>query len=238
MDVFKLDLGSRSLGPYTEEMAVEDCPGLEWALFGDRTSMVNDEERGRVLQVQYPAGTILPQNNGAQFVVALPPSEELWLSYDVKFSPGFDFRRGGKLPGLSSHGAIYSGGHKPVAGDGWSARLMWREGGAAVGYIYHLDMPGKYGEDMPLHARFQPGVWHTVTEHVTVNEEGQANGTLEIWLDGQVGVRRHDMRWRLGAAGLIDSFFFSTFHGGNTPDYHPQCDGEALFDRMRVWDKT
>ena len=164
-----------------------------------------------------------------------PPSEELWLSYYVKFGTGFDFRRGGKLPGLASGGGRYTGGNRPVNGEGWSARYVWRpEGGAAV-YLYYVDMPDQWGEGLALQEfTFTPGTWHQVTQHIKLNTNDDANGVLETWVDGTQYLSRADIRFRLGDQGLIDSLYFSTFHGGKKQDWAPRVDSTAFFDGFVV----
>ena len=54
------------------------------------------------------AGTILGYNTGFTFFSKADDddeSDEAWMSYKVKFSPGFDWTEGGKLPGLCGGGA-------------------------------------------------------------------------------------------------------------------------------------
>ena len=94
------------------------------------------DNNARFLRVTYPANTVGPEHNGGQFLVNLPPANEYYLRYRVRFQPGFDFAKGGKLPGLTSGGGKYSNAHKPLDGDGWTARLMWVE---PVSYT-HLDV--------------------------------------------------------------------------------------------------
>lgn len=95
---------------------------------------------GPVLQATYPAGSFNNNTGGAQF-------ESLWnttdgsvfqtmlLSYEVAFDDGFNWVKGGKLPGLrggpNSNGC--SGGKQPNGTDCFSTRLMWRTNGAGEG---------------------------------------------------------------------------------------------------------
>jgi hypothetical protein len=189
--------------------------------------------------MSYPRGAVGPSEGGGQFEVTLPPARELWLSYFVKFGEGFDFRLGGKLPGLTSGGDTFTGGNKPTRGEGWSARFMWRKNGEAVVYLYHVEMPGKWGEDLPLGGfHFETGKWHRITEHIRVNAADQADGILEAWIDGRKLLSRSDVRFRIGEQGLIDSLYFSTFHGGNTAEWGPEVDCVAFFDEFVVSEST
>ena len=228
---------SDPVGPYSDEMLQRDWGEIGWANLHGRARIVEEENAGsnRALRISYPAGALGPSQGGCQFVVPLPPSEELWLSYRVKFGERVDFVLGGKLPGLTSGGGKYSGGIKPKDGDGWSARYMWREGGKAVIYLYSVDMPGIWGEDIPLDGTaFSPGTWHRVTQHIKVNTPGLSDGILDVWFDGRKALSRSDIRFRLGEKALIDSFFFSTFHGGATAEWAPRADSFAFFGDFTI----
>jgi hypothetical protein len=228
---------SDPVGPYSLETLKQDWGDVRWGKFNDRAQIVVDTaaEQGKVLRISYPAGAVGPSHGGHQFLVSLPSSEELWLSYRVKFGEGFDFRLGGKLPGLTSGGSKYTGGKLPSSGNGWSARYMWRKGGGAVVYLYSAGMPDKWGEGLLLRdAAFTPGKWHHLTQHIRINAPDLANGVLEAWFDGRKTLSRSDIRFRIGERGLIDSFFFSTFHGGNTPAWAPRIDSFAYFDDFEV----
>lgn len=56
------------------------------------------------------------------------------FKYGVTFPVGFDFVKGGKLPGLYGGKTSCTGGDPAV--DCFSTRLMWREGGQGELYLY------------------------------------------------------------------------------------------------------
>ncbi|KAG8922221.1 hypothetical protein FRC02_012068 [Tulasnella sp. 418] len=99
----------------------------------------------------YPEGSINPKGvikGGFGFYLSGPKSfscedaHELIFSYGVYFEPGFDFNKGGKLPGLyggETPGLAYgcSGGRKQDRGQCFSLRLMWRENGGNVIITVH-----------------------------------------------------------------------------------------------------
>lgn len=231
-----IDFEANDLGPYTAS-SMDAWGQVEWEELQNRAVIVEDEDalHHKALRVSYPAGAVGPREGGAQFNVMLEPSRELWLSYDVKFGEQFDFRLGGKLPGLTSGGSRYTGGRLPTEGEGWSARFMWREHGEAIVYLYYVDMPGIWGEDLSLsETSFRPGKWHRIVQHIRVNDEGESNGVLDVWLDGEQVLERNDLRYRLDQRGLINSIYFSTFHGGNTAEWGPKVDCYAYFDQFVV----
>lgn len=235
--VAHVDFESLPVGEVSNEAIKGLWDDCAWAATHGRASLVADEDdaRGKVLRIRYPAGTIGPHDNGTQFLVNLPEAEEYWLSYWVKFEAGFDFRRGGKMPGLTSGGGKFTGGHHPTEGEGWSARYMWKDDGRAIVYFYSVDMPGKWGEGLVLEgARFVPGEWHRLTQHIRLNTDDNADGVLEVWFDGAKVYADDSERFRLGGRGPLDSFYFSTFHGGNTPDWAPHTDSAARYDAIRI----
>jgi hypothetical protein len=135
-------------------------------------------------------------------------------------------------------GGTHPTGGKPDDG-GFSARLMWRAGGAAVQYVYFPRQTTQYGVDLPYRpngapARFSPGVWHRVEHRVAMNTPGQANGILQAWIDGQLALDEHDRVWRLDAGVHVDALYFSTFFGGNDPSWGATRDETVDFDDFVV----
>jgi hypothetical protein len=71
-------------------------------------------------------------------------------------------------------------------------------------------------------------------QRIKVNELGKANGELDVWINQQAVLSRKDIRFRGQKQALIDTFYFSTFHGGNTAKWGPKNDSYALFDNIVV----
>lgn len=230
-----INFENRSVGIYTEQAVRDDWGTVTWSNLGGRAQIVQDKLSGNVFRIFYPKEGVGPDKSGAQFVVKLPPSKELWFSYEIKFSRDFDFKIGGKLPGLTSGGGRYTGGYKPYEGQGWSARYMWTSGGNLSLYLYHVDMPGKWGNNLPLGcARITPGKWYRLTQHIKVNSNNNRDALLEVWLDNKLVLSDARIRLKLGDKGLIDSVFFSTFFGGNGKEWAPSRDGYIYFDNFNV----
>lgn len=230
-----VDFEQQAQGSYSDEQVKKAWPKVKWSGLQDRAKIVTNTEQGQVLRIAYPSGSVGPHHNGGQFLVQLPPAKEYWLSYRVRFSKSFDFRKGGKLPGLTSGGGKYTGGSRPQNGEGWSARYMWKPGGQVMLYLYYIDMPGKWGENLLLkNVHFTPGSWHRLTQRIRVNDTGTKNARVDVWFDDKKVLARENIRLRIGEQGLIDSFYFSTFHGGNTPDWAPQTDGFVSFDDFLI----
>ena len=92
----------------------------------------NGTSSGAVLQVEYPAGSFDNQTGGAQFYTlwnSTSSFQSMLVSYELAFDSGFDWVKGGKLPGLRGGPNITgsSGGKQPNGTDCFSTRLMWRK---------------------------------------------------------------------------------------------------------------
>lgn len=183
---------------------------------------------------------------GSRRVLARAPLEvpavERVLEFAVRFCPGFDFAKGGKLHGLGPREPVTGG--KPLTPAGWSARLMFRANGGLMTYVYHQDQPRRFGEvKVAPDFRFTPGVYHRVRMRVRLNEPfSVANGFVRVAVDGRELIRHEGIRFRSveGAESLIQNFLFSTFHGGSSAEWAPRtADGAykvdcAYFDDFKV----
>ena len=148
----------------------------------------------------------------------------------LKFSNDFDFRLGGKLPGLTNNGSKFTGGRNSEIG--WSARMMWKSKGKVIAYLYHKNMKGKWGDQLFLQGcSFQRGKWHSIKQHIKINDESSQFGILEVYFDGAKALS-YDIDF--GSKNLIDSFYFSTFYGGSTEDWAPQSTGYIFFDNFKI----
>lgn len=215
------------------------------------------------LQVDYPRGSYKPSSDreGGLGFYASPrgqfPADEAELRYSVLFDEGWDWAKGGKLPGLyvsrSAGAPGASGGH--VVPDAATCRVMWRAGGAAEAYVYlpsngtrHLtyrDIPGlvqgggAHGDSLwrgllRLHA----GAWNDVAMRLRLNsfdKAGQArtDGGLELTVNGVT--RRFDkLVWRTTPDGAIQGVVFHTFFGGGDPSWATPRDARAWFSNVHV----
>ena len=230
----EVDFDRTPEGDYTDARVRADWRGTEWVGLKGRSRIVGGPEAlsGMCMVVKYPKGAVGPSQGGGQFKVKLPARDEYWCDYCVKFKTGFDFVKGGKLPGLTG-GRSNTGGNR-ATGDGWSARYMWRRGGEIVIYLYHMDQRSKYGDDLALGRRFTPGRWHRLTQRIRVNTPGRKDGVIQVWVDGEQVLDRNDIRFRNVEGARVDHFYFSTFHGGHTADWAPSRDCYVCFDSFRI----
>ncbi|MGW7001911.1 polysaccharide lyase [Streptomyces sp. NPDC054933] len=219
---------------------VDTSDGHDWGW--DQMRAVSDPDRGSALQVFYGQGSgahscyesgDCPNPGGGQFYMDLSAmgrsdlvnASSLDLRYYVKFDNGFDFGRGGKLPGLygGAPGSESGGNHD---GSAFSTRYMWRDHpNAGAGEVYFYSPTGSgYGDDLGLgNWQWQgDGQWHAVEQQVD-----RSAGTVKVWLDGQ------RVLTGTGVSGLdqipFGGVFFSTFFGGSDNSWGPGQDEHAYF---------
>lgn len=190
------------------------------------------------LRVHYPAGSSSPGEDprgGAGFY-SDPPSlrdaEQACLSYMVRFPSDFDFVLGGKLPGLYG-GEAPSGGEEVDGKSGFSMRLMWREEGEGELYPYVVGFEGtSIGRGF---WRFPRGRWMTIEQEVVLNDPGQENGIVRLWVDSRPVLEHQDVVFRTTPAVTIDGLMFSTFFGGSGGEWRTPRDQYVDFAAFRFY---
>lgn len=164
--------------------------------------------------------------------------DDLYFRFMVRFQPGFQFDKSGKLPGLAG-GTDNAGGHPPDGYDGWSGRLDWVGNGGIISYLY---VPGiqKYGLELTWHPNGQttqllkPGQWACLEMRYRMNTPGLNDGIAQGWLNGAVAIDYHNINFRSTTNLAIDNILFTTFFGGATADYASPQTQYADFDSFAV----
>ena len=208
---------------------------------------------GLVLQVAYGEGSSAnscagcPGPGGGQFYTsfasagqpALAAASVVYLRYYVKFPAGFDFGRGGKLPGLygGPPGQESGGRH----GQAFSTRYMWRNhpvagslGGCSSSvacaevYLY-TPLGSGYGQDVGGTWNWQgDGRWHMIEQRVD-----RASGAITVWYDGSQVLSATGVL--SGASGIpFSGVLFSTFFGGHDTSWGPSVNEHAYFADFAV----
>jgi hypothetical protein len=253
--IYSNDFEDDPLGIYSATNLSEDwnSPTFNNGVDQGRVSIVN-EGGGKAMEVLYPAGLFGSGDDrtGAQWKLNFDQGyEAVEIEYRVKFGSGFDFVRGGKLPGLIG-GEGNVGGDVPDGTDGFSARMMWRTDGSSgsslsrdkaniVQYVYHPDQPGQFGEDFRWDdgstsewAEFESDRWYHLRHRVVMNTPGLSDGVIMAWLDGEQVLSVDDIRFRDVASLQIDQMYFSTFFGGGSSEWATSKDEVAYFDDFRI----
>lgn len=220
-------------GSFASENWVKDWQVRPTRYFGLKESslVMHSKSEPSFLRISFPKGSAtrslsrkykLPEG-GAQFLTTVPTFpkkgvEEASLTYSVRFAKGFDFVKGGKLPGLFG-GKRISGKDYPTGDDGFSSRLHWRADGYGQIKAYLPVEGGSAPEFGTQTFRFKPGKWHVIRQKVVLNDPKRPNGRLMMWFDGKLVINESQVLYRTGSRLRIEGLFFCTFFGGGTKEW-------------------
>ncbi|MFD0861745.1 polysaccharide lyase [Sungkyunkwania multivorans] len=228
----------------------------------DRAYIDYDESvdpNGVSLRIKFPKGKLKTSNSGVDTRIPLAGtfnsnnfrSEDLYLSYWIKFSDNFEFDKcGGKLPSLG--GTTYN-----TRDDSWKGRIMWRKGGSIQFYMELPDNRFRPTNDERFwgdlvksgsgicNFEYEPYLssdgWHNIELHYKFETPGRNDGLFEGWVDGvnydfmnatvfnnyrPAGTTRENI--------TINRILISAFLGGSSEDYEPSEDIYAWVDEFRV----
>jgi hypothetical protein len=212
------------------------------------------------LIANFPAGTFgLNSANGQGFSfytegthngVNVEGASEVLFSYSAYFPSGFDFVKGGKMPGLYggtslSEAKSCSGGRQTDRDQCFSARLMWRTNGAGEFYNYYpttVTQGGGYCSTAPYSIcdtvygdsigrgsySWATGKWTTVAQRLKLNDVGSANGEQTLWVDG---VQIMDLQGLeiITQSSKIYGIMAQTFFGGSDSSWDSPTDQSVWF---------
>ncbi len=187
---------------------------------------------------------------GNVLMIKLPHAyDSACMSYDVRFSAGFDFSAGGKLPGFVGV-APGTSPSTPAGGGstahGWSGRLMWLgskmwklvrdadRSNMVVTYLYHPGQDREYGDNVSWGSSFTPGVWHRVRQCHTMNKVGRADGVLQTWFDGKLVLDQHHVVYRTDPKVHITNFDWSIFRGGDSSAWAGSRTAYVDLDNLKI----
>ncbi|KAH6919229.1 hypothetical protein BKA70DRAFT_1089281 [Coprinopsis sp. MPI-PUGE-AT-0042] len=186
--------------------------------------------------------------------VDLTTAKEATFGYSVFFPNGFAFNKGGKLPGFfggNSYeaGTGCSGGRRDTAC--FSVRLMWRTDGAGEFYTYlppGFDANNKlcnvppFSECNPTYGasvgrgsfHFATGAWTAVAERVRLNDPGQSNGEIQLFVNGRSVLEVKGLVLRDSGSGKIRGIQAQTFFGGSKPEWASPKNQDLFFSDFSV----
>lgn len=198
-----------------------------------------------VLRVHYPAGTSSPGDDargrgqgGAGFYTEdadLASADRACLRYQVRFAEGFDFVRGGKLPGLYG-GDGPSGGDRADGENGFSMRFMWREDGQGELYEYVVNQDEDYGASVGRGLwRFPTGRWVSIEQEVVLNHPERDDGIVRVWIDGEPVLEQRNIVYRTSDEVGVSGVMFSSFFGGHGEGWRTPRDQYVDFSDFRLY---
>ncbi|KAF8973269.1 polysaccharide lyase family 14 protein [Flammula alnicola] len=208
---------------------------------------------GPVLQVTYPEGSFSHDTGGSQFYSLWNTTDgssfnSMMVSYELAFDAGFNWVKGGKLPGLRGglNSTGCSGGNKADGLDCFSSRLMWRTSGAGEIYAYipatnnlcsekSITCNSDFGISIQRGAfSFVSGQWMRVTQIVQLNNPPDvANGYIALYFNDLLAVSQTGLQIRASNSVVANGFYFSTFFGGNLAQSY--LNTHTYFRNVRLW---
>ncbi|HXU84008.1 MAG TPA: hypothetical protein VN914_21585 [Polyangia bacterium] len=201
-------------------LSLRDDLAAKWT--GERKSTTTEDGMMVFTGVFEPGRIGGPSGHTAKLPIS--PGRDYLFEYRVRFDTGFDWSRGGKMPGLA--GATAPTGCVTVTGTGFTARLMWHGGGKLTGYTYALDQNTGCGNSIETGFNFAVGRWYSIKERVKLNTGSSSNGVMQLWVDDRMVIDRSNIPWmNESPTRRIDLVYIQTFFGGSTLNWAPsrQC---------------
>jgi hypothetical protein len=242
------DFETEDLGFYSDAEAREDFDAR--VLYSHNTGYIVTDEINNVstqaLRVTHAANEL---TYGYELYADLNNDyDELYLSYNVKFSENFSSTRGGKIPGLGGFPG-YTANTCPTPTQGFGAGNLYKRAGFST--TYHYDQTKGYcawsGDAEPEVYMtdtiwMNNGQWYNITQRVRINTftggTANADGINEIWIDGRMMYQETNIKY-LGTQNdtlKIDHVKVMNFYGGdNVADYAPKQTCYGYMDNFTIW---
>jgi hypothetical protein len=240
---WKVDFDDHPDGPYTDPQYKADWKGGD--LYMPNTTQVQTVDGKKVLASFFPKGTWGRGgglNQWSEFEDTGDDITEIYWTFRIKYQDDFDWGLGAKLPGIGFGRVqtVASGGAGPGIGDkGASCRLMQVADGKLIMYVYHHGMSDKYGDDMGqgTFGQLKRGVWQELTVRVVANDNGKANGIMQVWLDGELVASAQNIEMRTPTSPQhIRGIALNTFMGGGDARFAPDRDQYMWLDDVCFWE--
>ena len=162
-------------------------------------------------KIKVPAST---ESSGLIAQAAVPARARYTVEAKVRFPSSFNWGTSNdmKMPiGLG-------GGTNPTGGNtdknnGWTARVVI-DGATRKFAVYTYDTTrATWGVKHLTNVVAQTATWYTVKLQVQRNTNGQANGTLKLWIDGSQKINKTAMDWSNNTVD-VDTIMVHFFRGG------------------------
>jgi hypothetical protein len=167
---------------------------------------------------------------------------EYTLEYYLFFEEGFEWVKGGKLPGLRGGppNVATTGCVKPQPKNAWSYRLMWKRDGKICMYIYDQSRITNNTDCGVVTETTTPvlkiGKWHRLQIYMKLNSSANvSDGVAELWLDNSMILKRTNIPFRGEDSATIDHVYFSSFYGGNEASWAPSKTTYIRFDNFTLY---
>jgi len=182
--------------------------------------------------------------------VDLTKGKEILFSYKAYFPKGFDFKKGGKMPGLfmgtSNEVARKCSGGQHQSGNCASSRMMFRTGGAGELYAYFPQTAANtkalktvkpttvdndtYGTSVGRGSfKWATGDWTAISQRVKLNDVGSKNGEFQVWVNGESIMNISGLEFRTSNDFLVRGAQLQTFFGGHDSSWASPKDQYSWF---------
>lgn len=181
-----------------------------------------------------------------------PGYDEVYVRYYQRFDKNY-------TPGVSNHGSLLGGRDltrpnsrwvgmadtRDVAAQGYYSACLQPYGGRGRKpfhwgfYSYHCDKPGRWGDyfEPVKMARIQVGRWYCLEWHLKLNSVDplKADAVEELWVDGELSIRKTDLRYRKVPQLKITMFSLGTYyHPGLPKKYTAQNPIKLYYDNLVI----
>jgi hypothetical protein len=238
------DFESEALGEYTDAEIREDFDVFH--LYSHYCVSIAEDVINRnttkVLKVTHTGGEL---NYGLDLQAGIGADyDELYLSYDFKFSEEFNSTSGGKLPGFCGWWSSFPANECPPDTAGFVIKGHFKRAGRLI--TYHYDRTKEYcpwGADAFNYDTiyFNNGCWYNITQRLVMNTftGGVANsdGINEVWVDGRMIFKETGLKIMVteGATRKIDGVHIAHWYGGSADEYIPLTTCYGYVDNIKVW---
>lgn len=198
-------------------------------------------KRNHFMRWHFPRGSVGPEQGGGQWFTKFGELQEVYLSYNIRFKPGFDWVISGKLPGLRG-GPRWSGAGPPSRKDGFVALLMWNKEGILKFYYYHHNQTHEYGDMKSWNHTIETGKWFNITIRVVINtlnkESGNPDGIMEGFINGRLVSQVTGLKLRDISCIHVDQIFMTSSFGGVGNQFAAKNNEWIDIDDVIVYDYT
>jgi hypothetical protein len=128
------------------------------------------------------------------------------LTYQVMLPKDFEYGEGGVLPGLfgGDTPATPQGG-KDIIKSSFGTHVIWdAEGRLSLRVASAAEQDSLVFKPIGhIPAVLVSGRWVPIEQEVVLNDEGESNGVLRVWIDGTLKLEATNIMWRKTTAGLL-----------------------------------
>jgi len=180
-------------------------------------------EHSSFLRVHYPKGSASPfvansygkpQGGVLKLAEGVEPQDRMSLRYYVRFPKGFNFAKGGDMPGL--FGGVVDSEYGAIGSSFIHMRLRWNEKGE-IGIVgtfddESIDTANEFWSHTAINA---DGEWHKIILDVTLNTipSKRMNGLIALYYDGTKIFGSNKVKYRTSEDSKLEGLYFVSYFG-------------------------